>query len=63
MVVVSNSSPIIHLAKIGRLELLKGLYGKIIVPEKVYMECTDTAHFREEVELILQSAWTSKYLI
>ena len=63
MVVVSNSSPIIHLAKIGRLELLKGLYGKIIVPEKVYMECTDTAHFREEVELILQSAWISKYLI
>jgi predicted nucleic acid-binding protein len=35
MVVVSNSSPIIHLAKIGRLELLKGLYSKIIVPEKV----------------------------
>ena len=63
MVVVSSSSPIIHLAKIGQLELLKKLYSRILVPEKVYMECTDTMHYREEVELISQAAWINKYSI
>jgi len=63
MVVVSNSSPIIHLAKIGQLELLNKLYSRILVPEKVYMECTDTVHYREEVELISQAAWINKYSI
>lgn len=60
MVVISNSSPIIHLAKIGRLNLLERLYGRIFVPEKVYLECTDTVHYRKEVELISQSAWIKR---
>lgn len=63
MVVVSNSSPIIHLAKIGKLNLLEGLYGQVLVPEKVYLECTETMHFREEVEMIFQSPWIKKDLI
>jgi len=37
--VVSNSSILIHLAKIGKLELLKKYYGNIIIPEAVYIEC------------------------
>jgi len=52
MPVVSNSSPIIHLAKIGRLDLLEGLYGRILVPGKVYMECTNTVHHLEEIRHI-----------
>jgi len=36
--VVSNSSPLIWLAKIGRLALLKALFGEIIVPRRVYEE-------------------------
>ena len=35
---VSNSSPIIYLGKIGRLHLLKELYGEVIVPEAVWRE-------------------------
>ena len=31
--VVSNSSPIIHLAKIGKLELLSVFYGSLLVPQ------------------------------
>ena len=52
MVVVSNSSPIIHLTKIGKLNLLERLYGRILVPEKVYLECTDSVSYREEVNVI-----------
>jgi predicted nucleic acid-binding protein len=63
MVVISNSSPIIHLAKIGRLNLLERLYSRILIPEKVYLECTDTVQYHTEVELITQSAWIKRYLI
>jgi len=36
--VVSNSSPLIYLAKIGRLNLIKNVYGKIWIPEAVFHE-------------------------
>ena len=36
--VVSNTTPIISLLKIGKLELLRKIYGKIIVPRAVYNE-------------------------
>ncbi|MFQ6075914.1 MAG: DUF3368 domain-containing protein [Candidatus Bathyarchaeia archaeon] len=36
--VVSNSSPLIYLARIGRLGLVKAVYGKICVPEAVLNE-------------------------
>ncbi|MFH0749282.1 MAG: DUF3368 domain-containing protein [Candidatus Bathyarchaeota archaeon] len=37
--VVSNRSPLIWLAKIDRLSLLKTLFGEVIIPRKV---CTET---------------------
>ncbi|RLI26361.1 DUF3368 domain-containing protein, partial [Candidatus Bathyarchaeota archaeon] len=36
--VVSNSSPLIWLAKVGRLALLKALFGEVVVPRRVYEE-------------------------
>jgi len=38
--VVSNSSPLIWLAKIGRLVLLKTLFGEVVIPRRVYEETT-----------------------
>jgi predicted nucleic acid-binding protein len=38
MSVVSNSSPLINLARIGRLDLLSRLYGELIIPEAVWHE-------------------------
>lgn len=38
MIVVSNSSPLVSLAAIGRLELLHELYGTIIIPQAVHHE-------------------------
>ena len=38
--VVSNSSPIIHLNKIGYMHLLKILYKKVYITDWVFDECT-----------------------
>jgi len=36
--VVSNSSALINLARIGKLELLRDLYGVVCIPEAVWQE-------------------------
>jgi len=40
MIVISNTSPLINLLAIDQLDLLKKLYGKIIIPQAVYQEIT-----------------------
>lgn len=57
MVVVSNSSPIIHLVKINKLYLLERMYGQIFVPNQVYLECTETRQYHEEVKFISAASW------
>ncbi len=54
--VIINSTPLIVLGGIGRLDLLKKLYGEVIVPEAVYREVTakkDSACMR----VIEESGW------
>ena len=36
--VVSNTTPIISLLKIGRLNIFKDLYGEILIPQEVFNE-------------------------
>jgi predicted nucleic acid-binding protein len=36
--VVSNSSPLIYLTKLGKLELLRKVFGEVIIPEEVFKE-------------------------
>jgi predicted nucleic acid-binding protein len=36
--VVSNTTPLISLLKIGKLEILRDLYGEILVPQEVFNE-------------------------
>ncbi len=55
--VVSNSSPIIHLAKIKQLELLREYFHEIIIPEAVYRESVLEGKGREEVQLIKNADW------
>jgi predicted nucleic acid-binding protein len=42
LIVVSDTSPILNLARIGRLELLQLLYHQILIPDAVYRELTDS---------------------
>ena len=40
MIVVSDSSPLITLARISRLDLLRSLYERILIPSEVHHEVT-----------------------
>lgn len=40
MIVVSDTSPILNLARIGRLELLPSLYHQVLIPSVVHRELT-----------------------
>ena len=55
--VVSNSSPIIHLAKIGKLSLLGESFNTIMVPESVFKECVAEGKDRKGVEAIKKTEW------
>jgi predicted nucleic acid-binding protein len=38
LIVVSDTSPVLNLARIGRLELLHTLFGEVLIPAAVYSE-------------------------
>jgi predicted nucleic acid-binding protein len=40
LIVVSDTSPILNLARIGRLQLLPSLYRQVLIPSAVYEELT-----------------------
>ena len=42
MIVVSNTSPITNLAAIAQIDLLRQLYGSIVIPSAVYQELTSS---------------------
>ena len=44
--VVSNSTPIIALAKIGRIDILREVFGTIVIPNAVYHEVLDEGRKR-----------------
>ncbi|MBO3842459.1 MAG: DUF3368 domain-containing protein [Candidatus Brockarchaeota archaeon] len=41
MPIVSNTSPLIWLSKVGELSLLKKLFGEVVIPEEVYKEAVE----------------------
>jgi predicted nucleic acid-binding protein len=38
MIIVSDTSPLINLAAVGQLDLLRQLYGHVIIPQAMYDE-------------------------
>lgn len=41
MAIISNTSPVVVLAQIGKLEILRELYGSVSIPPSVKVECID----------------------
>lgn len=61
--VVSNASPLIYAAKIGFLEALRKLYGKILLPPAVYNEVVEKGVERKAADaLIIEEAVMKGYL-
>ncbi|ABP66253.1 nucleic acid-binding protein contains PIN domain-like protein [Caldicellulosiruptor saccharolyticus DSM 8903] len=57
MIVVSNTTPIIALAKINKLEILEYLFGRIYISEGVYKELISNKKFIFEIEQITKSSF------
>jgi len=52
MIVISDTTPIISLIKIQKLDLLQKLFGEILIPEAVFRELTTNNLFCDESEIV-----------
>ena len=57
MIVVSDTTPLISLLKIDRIDLLEKLFGKVFIPQAVFNELTVDARFQLEAEQIREKAF------
>ena len=48
MIVVSDTTPLISLLKIDRIDLLEKLFGNVLIPQAVYEELTMDERFKME---------------
>ena len=52
MIVVSDTTPLISLLKICKLDLLEKLFGEVLIPQAVFDELTIDARFQSEADQI-----------
>ena len=57
MIVVSNSTILIGLVKIGKLDLLQEIFGKIYIPEEVYKEVVERGSKKLGSEIVKEAEW------
>jgi len=57
MIVVSDSTALISLAKIGQFELLRDLFTEIIIPASVYEEVVNKGKGRRGQQQVKNSSW------
>jgi predicted nucleic acid-binding protein len=55
--VVSNSTPLIALAKINRLDIIKELFGSIIIPDAVFIEVAADKKGRAGRDEVFLAKW------
>lgn len=60
MIVVSDTTPLISLMKIGQLELIYQLFGEIQIPEAVFKELVSNKRFSEESRQIRECSYIKK---
>ncbi len=57
MIVVSNSGPLIALARIGRLDLLRAVCGKLLIPQAVRDELVVSGGYRPGAYEVAAAGW------
>jgi predicted nucleic acid-binding protein len=57
VVIVSNTSPISNLAKVGQLDLMQKLYGKILIPTAVHEELLDERAGEIVISEVQSATW------
>jgi len=61
--VVSNSGPLIALAAIGRLSLLKDLFGQVCVPQAVYDEVVVNGEGEPGAREVAEAEWIKTVIV
>ena len=59
MIVITDTTPILSLLKAERLNILKQLYGTILIPKAVYRELTENPIYQKEGEIIKNTDFLS----
>ena len=54
MIVISDTTPLISLLKINRIDLLEKLFGDVLIPQAVFEELTIDERFQLEADQIRQ---------
>lgn len=57
MIVVSDSTVLIGLAKIEKLDLLRKIFSKVYIPEEVFKELTETGRAKPGAEVVKEAHW------
>lgn len=57
MIVVADTSPLLHLARVGRLDLIPAAVGPVIVPRTVWSELIQPGTRAEVVNAIRAATW------
>lgn len=57
MIVISDTSPITNLIKIGRLNILHDLFGKVVVPEEVNRELLNWKKLGADISTYQNAPW------
>lgn len=57
MTIVSNTSPISNLAKVGQLGLVQQLYGTVLIPNAVYEELLDERAGETVITAVQLAVW------
>ena len=60
MIVVSDASPLIALARIDRLELLREMFGTLLLPDSVWHEITNAGMERAGAAFIVRADWIER---
>lgn len=57
MIVIADTTPLISLLKIKRLDLLQKLFGEVFIPDAVYMELTSDKRFIDETYAVTHASY------
>lgn len=57
MKVISNSSPLINFAALGRLDILRTLYDNLVIPEAVYHEVVVVGQHHPGAAAVREATW------
>jgi len=52
MIIVSDTTPVLSLLKIGQIDILRKMYDSIVIPESVYTELITNKAFPDEIAAI-----------